>query len=47
VALTRDYRLVTGALVTATRSPSVRRALVPLAAAVPGLFAAVVEQLAD
>ncbi|SDQ65799.1 NAD(P)/FAD-dependent oxidoreductase [Quadrisphaera sp. DSM 44207] len=45
-ALSRDYRTVTTGLVAATRLPAVRRRLVPVAAAVPGLFGAAVEQLA-
>ena len=45
-ALSRDYRLLTSALVGATRAPAVRRALVPVAGAAPWLFASAVERLA-
>jgi flavin-dependent dehydrogenase len=44
--ITWRYRVLTGALVTSTRVPAVRRALVPTAAAVPGVFAAAVNVLA-
>ncbi len=42
---TRDFRLLTGALVAAATSP-VRRAIVPVAAAFPALYGGVVERLA-
>lgn len=45
-AVTRDYRWLTAALVTATRSRTVRRALVPAAARLPRVFAAAVDTLA-
>lgn len=44
--VTRSYRWLTGALVTATRAAPVRRALVPAAASAPRLFAAAVDTLA-
>jgi flavin-dependent dehydrogenase len=44
--LTREYRWLTSSLVGATRVPSVRRALVPAAAALPGVLGVLVEQLA-
>ncbi len=44
-AATRDYRLLTSGLVAAAQSP-LRRGIVPLAAAAPGLYGAVVERLA-
>lgn len=44
--VTRSYRWLTGALVTATRAAPVRRALVPAAARAPRLFAAAVDTLA-
>ncbi|HZI95933.1 MAG TPA: FAD-dependent monooxygenase [Actinomycetales bacterium] len=44
--LTREYRWLTSSLVGATRSPAVRRALVPAAAGLPGVFGGLVEQLA-
>lgn len=43
---TRDYRLLTGGLLTATSVPLVRRALVPAAERLPGVFGAVVARLA-
>jgi len=42
----RRYQLITQGLLGATRIPPARRALVPVAAAVPALFGAVVNQLA-
>jgi flavin-dependent dehydrogenase len=44
--ITRTHRLLTGGLVAATRLPAVRRGIVPVAAAVPGLFRTVVGVLA-
>lgn len=44
--VTRSYRWLTGALVTATRAAPVRRALVPAAVRLPRLFAAAVDTLA-
>ena len=44
-AATRDYRLITSGLVTAAGSP-LRRTIVPLAAAAPGLYGGIVERLA-
>ncbi|MFP4148589.1 MAG: hypothetical protein ACLFV0_03785 [Nitriliruptoraceae bacterium] len=45
-AITRRYRVLTASLVGATRVPTVRRALVPTAARLPGVFAAAVNALA-
>jgi flavin-dependent dehydrogenase len=45
-AITRRYRLLTGALLAASRVGPVRRALVPAADRLPGVFAAVVNALA-
>jgi flavin-dependent dehydrogenase len=45
-AITRRYRLLTQALVAATRPPWARRAIVPAASAAPWLFRAAVRQLA-
>lgn len=42
----RRYRTMTTALVVSSRRPAVRRRIVPAAAALPGVFAAVVDQLA-
>jgi len=44
--ITRRHRLMTGALVTATRVPAARRGIVPLAAAAPPVFRAAVSALA-
>ncbi|MCU1438298.1 MAG: dependent oxidoreductase [Naasia sp.] len=44
-ARTRDFRVLTGALVTAATSP-LRRAIVPTAVALPGLYGGFVERLA-
>ena len=44
--LTRRYRLLTATLVGATALDPVRRRLVPTAAALPGVFARAVDQLA-
>ena len=44
-AATRDYRLITKGLLTVARSP-LRRAIVPVSATIPGLFATVVERVA-
>ncbi|GIG22760.1 oxidoreductase [Cellulomonas chitinilytica] len=44
-AATRDYRLITAGLVSAAGSP-VRGGIVPLAAALPALYGAIVERLA-
>lgn len=44
--LTREYRWLTSSLLASTRVPPVRRALVPAAAALPGVFGLLVEQLA-
>lgn len=44
--LTRRYRLLTEALVAAGGLPAVRRAIVPVAATLPAVFDAVVNQLA-
>ncbi|WP_426595062.1 NAD(P)/FAD-dependent oxidoreductase [Cellulomonas sp. McL0617] len=44
-AATRDYRLITSGLVAAAGSP-LRRSIVPLAAAAPGLYGGIVERLA-
>ncbi len=45
-AITRRYRLLTGALLGATQVPPIRRALVPAAARLPQVFAATVNALA-
>jgi flavin-dependent dehydrogenase len=45
-AITRRYRLLTGALLAASRVGPARRALVPTADRLPGAFAAVVNALA-
>lgn len=45
-AITRRYRLITAGLLGATRVPPVRRALVPAAALLPGVFTAAVDALA-
>jgi flavin-dependent dehydrogenase len=45
-AITRRYRLITTTLLAAAEQPLLRRGIVPLAAGVPGLFAACVDQLA-
>ncbi|MCU1571067.1 MAG: dependent oxidoreductase [Naasia sp.] len=44
-ARTRDFRALTGALVAAASSP-LRRAIVPTAVAVPGLYGSLIERLA-
>jgi flavin-dependent dehydrogenase len=44
--ITRRYRLLTGSLLGATRLPPLRRALVPAAERLPGVFAAAVNSLA-
>lgn len=44
-AATRDYRVLTRGLLAAARSP-LRRGIVPLASAAPGLYGTVVERLA-
>jgi hypothetical protein len=44
--ITRRHRLMTGALVSATRSAAMRRGIVPLAAAAPPVFRAAVAALA-
>ncbi|MGI8628236.1 MAG: NAD(P)/FAD-dependent oxidoreductase [Geodermatophilaceae bacterium] len=46
-SLTRDYRWLTSGLVTATRVPAARRALVPVAARLPRVFGAAVDTLAQ
>jgi flavin-dependent dehydrogenase len=46
VRASRSYRVLTGGLLTATRVPLVRRALVPAAQRLPGVFGAVVDRLA-
>lgn len=43
----RDYRVLTGGLLRATAVPAVRRALVPTAGRLPGVFGAVVDRLAS
>ncbi len=45
-SLTREYRWLTSGLVTATRIPFVRRALVPVASRLPRIFGAAVDSLA-
>lgn len=45
-SLTREYRWLTTGLVTATRLPAARRALVPIAGRLPRVFGAAVEALA-
>lgn len=45
-AVTREYRWLTGGLVTATRIPLARRLLVPVASRVPRVFGAAVDCLA-
>lgn len=45
LAVTRDYRAITRALVAVARSP-LRRTVVPASAAAPGLFGAIVDKLA-
>ena len=42
---TRDFRVLTAGLLAAANSPA-RRVIVPVAAALPGVFGAVVERLA-
>ncbi|WP_210506181.1 FAD-dependent monooxygenase [Naasia sp. SYSU D00057] len=42
---TRDFRVITGGLVAAATSPA-RRAIVPTAAALPGVYGGIVERLA-
>jgi flavin-dependent dehydrogenase len=42
---TRRYRLLTGTLLAAARRPGLRRTIVPVAGAVPGLFGAIVNGL--
>jgi flavin-dependent dehydrogenase len=44
-AATRDYRMITSGLLVAAGSP-LRRSIVPLAAAAPGLYGGIVERLA-
>ncbi|MGA0567827.1 NAD(P)/FAD-dependent oxidoreductase [Rathayibacter sp. KR2-224] len=44
VSITRDFRVITGALVGAARSP-VRRAIVPAAVRLPALYGGIVERL--
>ncbi len=44
--LTRRYRLLTAALVRAGAHAAVRRRIVPAATMLPGVFAAMVDQLA-
>jgi flavin-dependent dehydrogenase len=44
--ITRRYRLLTGALLGVTQLPPIRRALVPTAARLPGVFSAAVNALA-
>jgi flavin-dependent dehydrogenase len=44
--VSRRYRLLTGALLMASRRPLLRRAVVPAAARLPRVFGAVVDQLA-
>jgi len=44
--ITRRYRLLTGSLLGATRLKPLRRALVPTAERLPGVFAAAVNSLA-
>jgi flavin-dependent dehydrogenase len=46
ITVTRRYRLLTEGLVRATRLPQARRALVPVAERMPGVFAAAVDALA-
>jgi flavin-dependent dehydrogenase len=45
--LTRRYRLLTAALLHASRSTAVRSQIVPAAAALPGVFTGLVNQLAE
>jgi hypothetical protein len=45
-SVTRRYRVLTGGLLGATRVGVVRRALVPAAARLPGIFSSIVDQLA-
>ena len=45
-SVTRDYRWLTASLVGATRVPAVRRAIVPAAARLPGVFGRLVDALA-
>ncbi len=47
LGITRTHRLLTGALVAATRLPAVRRGVVPLAAGAPPLFRAAVAALSQ
>jgi flavin-dependent dehydrogenase len=42
---TRRYRLLTGSLLAAARRPGLRRTIVPVAGAAPGLFGAIVNGL--
>lgn len=44
--ITRDYRLLTTALVGAANRPALRRRVVPLAARLPSVFGAIVDRLA-
>lgn len=45
--LTRDYRVLTSALVGAAERPALRRRIVPLASRLPRLYGAIVDRLAD
>ncbi|MGH8773824.1 MAG: NAD(P)/FAD-dependent oxidoreductase [Jiangellaceae bacterium] len=45
--ITRDYRLLTTALVAAATRPTLRRRVVPLAARMPRLYGAIVDRLAS
>lgn len=44
--ITRDYRLLTGALVAAGRRPALRNEIVPLARRLPQLYGAIIDRLA-
>jgi len=45
VTATRDYRLITGGLLAVARSP-LRRSIVPVSAAIPGMYGTFVERVA-
>lgn len=45
-SLTRDYRAVTGGLLLAAQRPRLRRAIVPTAARLPGVYGALVDRVA-
>jgi flavin-dependent dehydrogenase len=44
--ITRDYRLLTGGLLAASRRPAIRHRIVPLADRLPRMYGAIVDRLA-